>query len=128
MFKTIIATAAVVSGIAIVATGAAASSSQMTDAQYLSAVRCQALMSSAALGKGDTAGIAAVVRSQSAGRLPEVFDRADQVRDDAMRQASHADASGRAALIAERNGACQAWASNGGSHMASTSSQPSGAN
>ena len=122
MFKTIIAIAALAA-----TSGAMAAPAQMTDAQYLGAVRCQALMSSPALGKTDTAGISAVIKAQSAGRVSQVFDRADDVRADALRQASHADASGRAALMAERNGVCQTWASNGVG-LASTSSQPSGAN
>jgi hypothetical protein len=121
MFKTLIAAAALAA-----TTAAVASPTQMTDAQYLSAVRCQALMSSPALGKGDTAAIDAVVKAQQAGRVEAVYDRAEDVRSDAMRQARHADATGRAALIAERNGACQAWTS-AGSSMAATG-QPSGAN
>ena len=122
MFKTIIAIAAVAA-----TTAAVASPSQMTDSQYLGAVRCQALMSSPALGKVDTAAISSVVSKQSGGRISAVLDRADDVRAKALRQASRSDASGRASLIAERDGACQAFASNG-SNMAATSSQPSGAN
>jgi hypothetical protein len=121
MFKTIIAIAAVCA-----TTAAIAAPTRMTDAQYLGAVRCQALMSSPALGKVDTAGISAVIKSQGGGRVDALFDRADEVRSDALRQASRADATGRASLIAERDGACQALASNG-SGMAATS-QPSGAN
>ena len=123
MFKTFIAVAALAA-----TTGAMAAPSQMSDAQYLGAVRCQALMSSQVLGKSDTAGIDAVVKAQSAARISAIFDRADDVRSNARRQASHADASERAALMAERNGACQTWASNAGSGMASTPSQPTGAN
>ncbi len=122
MFKTLIAAAALAA-----TTAAIASPSEMTDGQYLSAVRCQALMSSPALGKVDTTAISSVVKTQSGGRVGAVADRADDVRADALRQASHAGATERAALIAERDGACQAFASNG-SGMAATSSQPSGAN
>jgi hypothetical protein len=122
MFKSIIAIAAVAA-----TTAAVAAPGHMTDAQYLGAVRCQALMSSPALGKVDTAGISSVIKAQSTGRVDAIFDRADTVRADALRQASHADATGRASLIAERDGACQAFASNG-SNMAGMSSQPSGAN
>ena len=122
MFKTLITAAALA-----VTTAALASPTQMTDAQYLGAVRCQALMSSPVLGKEDTAAISAVIRKQGVGRVDALFDRADTVRADTLRQASHVDATGRASLIAERDGACQAFASNGSS-MAATSSQPSGAN
>ena len=89
MFKTIIAIAALSA-----TTGAIAAPSQMSDAQYLSAVRCQALMSSPALGKEDTAGISSVIKAQSGGRVDALFDRADDVRADTLRQASHADATG----------------------------------
>jgi hypothetical protein len=121
MFKSIIAAAALAA-----TTAAVAAPSHMTDAQYLGAVRCQALMSSPALGKVDTAGISAVIKSQGDGRVSALYDRADETRTDALRQASHADASGRANLIAERDGACQAFASNGSGMGAA--SQPSGAN
>jgi hypothetical protein len=124
MLKTLIITAALA---AATTTAATASPAQMSDAQYLSAVRCQALISSPILGKGDTAAIDSVVKAQGAGRIEAVFDRADEVRSDAARQVRHADATGRAALMAERNGLCQSWTSNGSS-MAATSSQPSGAN
>jgi hypothetical protein len=122
MFKSIIAAAAMAA-----TTAAVAAPNHMTDVQYLGAVRCQALMSSPALGKVDTTGISALIKSQGDARDNIVFDRADTVRADTLRQASHTDATGRASLIAERDGACQALASNG-STMAATSSQPSGAN
>ena len=86
--------------------GAASARPQLSDAQYLSAARCQALMSSAALGKVDTTMIDAVLKTQAAYRVPAVADRADEVRQDAQRAASHAGPNGKAALIAERDGAC----------------------
>ena len=122
MFKTIIAITAVAA-----TTGAFAAPSQMSDMQYLSAVRCQALMSSSALGKEDTSAINAVIKTQSSGRVSTLFDRAESVRADTLSQAARANATGRASLVAERDGACQAFASNG-SNMAATSTQPSGAN
>jgi hypothetical protein len=88
--------------------GAAAARPQLTDAQYLSAARCQALMSSPALGKVDTTTIDRVLKTQAAYRMPAVEDRADEVRQDARRAASHAGPSEKAALIAERDGACAA--------------------
>jgi len=122
MFKTIIAIAAMAA-----TTGAIAAPSQMSDMQYLSAVRCQALMSSSALGKEDTSAINAVIKSQSSGRVSALFDRAESVRAETLSQASRANGASRASLLAERDGACQAFASNG-SNMTATSSQPSGAN
>ena len=122
MFKTLIVAAALAA-----TTAATASPAQMTDAQYLSAVRCQALMSSSILGKGDTAAIDSVVRTQGGARISAVYVRAEDVRSQAENQIRHADATGRASLIAERNGVCQAWSSNGSS-MAAMGSQPTGAN
>ena len=90
--------------------GAASAHPQLSDAQYLSAARCQALMSSAALGKVDTTMIDGVLKSQAAYRTPAVSDRADEVRQDAQRAASHAGPNGRSALIAERDGVCAATA------------------
>lgn len=82
--------------------GAASAQPSLTDAQYLSAARCQALMSSAALGKVDTSSIDAALDKASVGRSNMVTERADEIRDAARRQASHAGPQGRAALISER--------------------------
>jgi hypothetical protein len=93
---------------AVALAGAASARPQLSDAQYLSAARCQALMSSSALGKVDTTAIDQVLKSQASYRMPAVTDRADEVRQDAKRAASHAGPSEKAALIAERDGACAA--------------------
>lgn len=90
--------------------GAASAHPQLSDAQYIAAARCQALMSSAALGKVDTASIDAVLKIQASNRMPAVTDRADQARQDTLRAASHAGPNGKAALIAERDGSCAAMA------------------
>ena len=42
--------------------------------------------------------------------MPAVNDRADEIRTDTLRAASHAGPNGKAALIAERDGACAAMA------------------
>lgn len=86
--------------------GAASAHPQLTDAQFLSAARCQALMSSAALGKVDTSMIDGVLKSQASYRMPAVADRADEVRQDTLRAAAHAGPNAKAALIAERDGVC----------------------
>ncbi len=90
--------------------GAASAHPQLTDAQYLAAARCQALMSSSVLGKVDTASIDAVLKTQASYRMPAVSDRADEIRQDTLRAASHAGPSAKAALIAERDGPCAAMA------------------
>ncbi len=93
---------------AVALAGAASAHSQLTDAEYLSAARCQALMSSPALGKVDTSMIDGVLKTQANYRTPAVADRADEVRESARRAAAHAGPSEKAALIAERDGACAA--------------------
>ena len=90
--------------------GVASAHPQLTDAQYLAAARCQALMSSSALGKVDSASIDAVLKSQASYRTPAVSDRADEIRQDAARAASHAGPNGKSALIAERDGPCASMA------------------
>ena len=63
-------------GLAATSSGAFAQPSRLTDSQYLAAVRCEALMNSASLGKVDASGLAAVIRDQGVSRDPSLFDRA----------------------------------------------------
>ena len=86
-----------------------AAPAQLNDAQYLAAARCQGLLTSSALGKQDASAIDAFMASQERGRSPQVVDRADEARTDAARDASHAGPHGKAELISERDGVCQAW-------------------
>ncbi len=99
-------------GFAAVSGAALAQPSRLTDGQYLAAVRCEALMNAPGLGKVDSSAIAATLRSQAVARAPELFDRADGIRETVATQVRHADASSRAELIAERSGACQSFATN----------------
>ncbi len=101
--------------------GAFAAASSMTDAQYLALARCDGLASSKALGVADVSTLAGMFKAQGAGRTPAVSDRADEARSDAVRQAGHAGATGKLGLIAERDGACQAWARGAGAASASNS-------
>ncbi len=110
------------------ATIASAAPTRLNDAQYVAAARCQALISSPVLGKGDTSVIDAVLKSEGRDRTEIVYDRADEARADAAREARHAGAAARAELTAERDGVCQAWNGGAGSTMASTQAQPAGAN
>lgn len=95
-------------------TAAFASPGAMSDAQYLAAARCSALIASPALGGGASPSLEALLRAEGRGRLPEVADRADEVRQDAMRQAGHAGTQGRAGLIAERDGPCRSFGQSSG--------------
>lgn len=112
-------------GFVIAATLAASTSvfaapTHMSDAQYIAVARCDGLADSKALAGGDAASMDAVVKAEGHNRSPDVTDRADQARSDALREANHAGPQGKAGLVAERDGACQAWA-HPASDMASAS-------
>src|SRR5665213_2149938 len=104
MLKTLIVVASLA-----VSTAAIAAPAHLTDSQYLTAVRCQALIASPALGRGDTDAVDTLIKAERQGRDPAVFDRADEMRADAVRQAGHAGPTEKAQLIAERAGVCQAY-------------------
>ena len=102
----------------ITATGVSAGTTHLTDAQYLAAARCQGLFDSHKLGPVDASGINKMMDREGDYRQPAVADRADEARNDAEREADHAGALGRQALVSERDGACQVWASDGRSQTA----------
>ena len=79
----------------------------LSDAQYIATARCQALMSSANLGRQDTHAIDAMMKSESATRTNGVFDRAEAARDEVAQAARHAGAYTKPQLIAERDGFCR---------------------
>ena len=97
-------------GAAALATAAFASGPKLSDSQYIAAAHCQGLYNSHALGSSDASTINALMKSEGAYRSPEVSDRADDARNQAMSRASHAGAGARSDLISERDGACQMWA------------------
>ena len=105
-------------------TAAVAGSNQLTDAQFIAAARCQALMASSALGREDTRGIDQLIKHKSRWRVPGVMDRADAAREDAERAARHSGPYNKAQLIAERDGACRAVT---GAGTTSASVTPAGA-
>ena len=120
-------------GFIIVATLAASSvalaaPAHLSDTQYLSAVRCRALIASPALGKGDTSAVDAMLKAEGGARNPALFDRAEQVHDDATRAANRAGPDERGRLIAERSGVCQAFGDSGTTTAAVQMAQPTGAN
>ena len=104
MFKVLAVATALVSASAV-----AAQPGAMSDSQFFAAKRCQGLMSAKALGPSDSRAIDQVIEAASRARTSAVLDQADQVRADAVRAASHAGAQGRSVLVAERDGACQAF-------------------
>ncbi len=87
---------------------ASPSPGRLSDAQYVAAGRCQALMASARLGASDTHAIDAFMRAQERGRTNEAYERAEQARQEADRQARTAGGYEKTQLIAERDGVCQA--------------------
>jgi hypothetical protein len=97
----------------VLSTAAIAAPDHLTDAQYIAAARCQALMASSALGAVDMHAVNAVMTSEGATRSPAVADRADQARAQADRAARHAGPDTKATLIAERDGACHSLFAHG---------------
>jgi len=121
----ILVVAAALAASAAVPMAAFAAPAHLTDGQYLAAVRCRALVASPALGKGDTRALDSLLAAQRNGRVPAVFDRADETRADATREAGHAGVQERAQLVAERDGVCQAFA--GAATTTAAAAQPTGA-
>ena len=81
----------------------------LTDGQFLAASRCRALIASPALGGGDTRVIDGLIKTEGRSRAAYIFDKSRETQEDAAGQARHAGPIGRTALIAERDGACQAY-------------------
>ncbi|MHB8529567.1 MAG: hypothetical protein ACYC8V_08680 [Caulobacteraceae bacterium] len=104
-----------------VSTSALAAPTHLTDAQYMEAARCRALIASSALGKGDTHVIDALMKREGAGRIGMVYDRADEMGRDAARLARDANGAQKASLVAERDGACLAFNAAPGETMTSIS-------
>jgi hypothetical protein len=101
----------------------AAQPTHLNDVQFVEANRCLGLMSSKSLGTQDASAMAQLVKAQDTGRIGYIYDRADQARDDAKRQADHAGTD-NARLIAERDGVCRGFIGSGsteasGAHGAS---------
>lgn len=109
MFKSLMlaATLAAASGVAI----AAPAAERMSDVQFLQLNRCAGLVSAPNMG-GDGKVVEAAVREQGRGRDPYIMQRADEVRDQATRDARHASGERAAKLAAERDGVCQRLAPN----------------
>jgi len=92
---------------AVVAPLAFAAPVHITDVQFITANQCLGLMSSKSLGTTDAAAMQRFIHDQSYGRDPGVYDRADQVRDNAESDANRGGTDHRARLVAERDGVCR---------------------
>jgi hypothetical protein len=88
--------------------------SHLSDSQFVEANRCLGLMTSKTLSTPDAAAMQQLVKSQVGGRMAFIYDRADQARDDAQRQANHA-AADNSTLVAERDGVCRSLIGSGSS-------------
>src|SRR5579863_4254414 len=113
--RNLTAAVAIAAGAAALATAAFASGPRLSDSQYIAAAHCQGLFASKSLGAADASAINSMMKSEGAYRTPDVLDRADGVRSQAMSKANHAGAGTRSDLISERDGACQTWAKVGDS-------------
>ncbi len=78
----------------------------LSDVAYMQAAHCAGLAQGAKL---DTTKVDALLKSQAWGRMAVATDRADEMRDEARRQASRAGPFESQALAAERNGACSPY-------------------
>jgi hypothetical protein len=105
---------------------ALAAPARITDVQFIEANRCLGLMSSKALASPEAASLSRFIKDQSYGRDGYVYDRADQVRDQAESAANHASPDYRTRLTAERDGVCQNFL--GGTSTATGGGGPSGTN
>ncbi len=90
--------------------GATAVSAQpaerLSDSQFVKAARCKGLAKADGV---DTKGVDAVIKANKRGRADWIVDKAMNAQDDAQVEASKAGDTRKAELIAERNGACQAF-------------------
>ena len=86
----------------------------LSDVQFVQANRCLGLMTSKSLGTPDASAMSQLVKAQTGGRIGYVYDRADQARDEAQRQANRAG-SDNARLVAERDGVCRSLIGSGAS-------------
>lgn len=83
---------------------------RLTDAQFVRASRCLGLSEAKALGEVDPGALRSLVKVQRMGRHVSTEGRAEDARSEARREAAHATAEARAALVVERDGPCQALA------------------
>src|SRR5579872_3474540 len=74
----------------------AASSTRLSDVEFIEASRCLALMKSKTLGEADAATLQRRLGADAGGHPSFIYDKAEEARDDAARQASQARGDTRA--------------------------------
>src|ERR1700689_3584201 len=97
----LLTTALAAAALAASAVAAVAAPLHVDDSQFLAANRCLGLMTSHALATPDAAAMPQFVRDQAWGRVSFVYDKADQVREDAMHAAERNDTDLRTRLTSE---------------------------
>lgn len=101
---------AIVSLVAAASALAGAASAQnperMSDVAFIAASRCEGLAQGA---KVDTAAITKLLNVQDNDRIDYVRDKAEQARQDAKRQAAHAQGYTQEQVNAELSGSCKAY-------------------
>ena len=78
---------------------------RLTDVAFIAANRCEGLAQGA---KVDISGIKKMLSAQD-DRAQYITEKADQAREDAKRQASHAEGYTQQTVSTELNGPCQAY-------------------
>jgi hypothetical protein len=78
----------------------------LSDVAYIAAARCEGLAQGA---KVDTSAIKKMLVNQEGARSQAILDKADEVRQDARRQASRAQGFMLQSVNAELSGACQTY-------------------
>jgi len=101
-------TLTLVAGLAAPIAVSAASPGRVTDVEFIQANRCGALMAASDLGEG-SASNAAYLKAQRQGRPEMVIEMARKAWEKADKQARTASAERKAHLVAERDGACEAY-------------------
>jgi hypothetical protein len=89
-----------------------AAPAQIGDAQFIAANRCLGILSSKNLGAPDAAAALKVfIKDQSWSRPSEIYDAADDARDEGYRDASRGGAANDIGLTRERDGVCRRFLS-----------------
>jgi len=86
--------------------GAASAADPMSDVAFIAASRCEGLAQGV---KIDTAALKKMLVNEEGARSQYVLDKASEVRDDAKRQASHAQGYQMQAVNDELHGPCSAY-------------------
>jgi hypothetical protein len=102
---------AALAAVSLAASGAAAVAApvQLSDAQFLALNRCVGIATSHRLGDADASALTQLLKGQTIGRAAYIYDRADELRQDAHDQADQGGADEQAHLTAERDGLCHSF-------------------